>query len=473
MKFRGSVTVFLSLIMGIIMSLIFMTVESARYSTEKMRIEMISRMGLESIFAEYNRELLKEYDLLFIDSSYGNSSSSLTETRDHLKEYIGYNVRPSKGIISPGSGEIYGLKLKGAEIANPAYATDNAGSVFKRQAIEAVKNRYGVGIAERALELKKEYEGSGIKKEDVEKRREKIREELKDADLGSKGNKLKKVFDKRRGNMANIVYGGFFSPKETELQLKGLASYRENKTGIGLVRPDYNPNDFLNERLFEQYLLWKCSDFTKDLGHSSCNYELEYIINGKNTDAANLRETVTKLFFIREAADTMAVFKDSGKQAQAKATALPIAAVVALLLHVDIEEALTNMILVSWGFAEAVVDVRVLLGGGRVALVKSEKDWNIKTVLGIPLFMTEKGKSSSVGMSYRDYLLLLLMTTGQKKKAMRAMDVIEMNMRTKAGNSHFRMDGCLEYLEADLKFRDRSGRKFEIRRDYSYMNVIE
>ncbi len=473
MKYKGSVTVFLSLVMGIVMSLILMTVESARCSAEKMRIEMLTRMGLESIFAEYNRELLNRYDLLFIDSSYGKASSSLKETRDHLKDYLSYNVRPSKGIISPGAGDIYGMKLKEAEVCNPSYATDNAGRVFKRQAIEAVKNRYGAGIAEKAVSLKNNYDGSGIKDENVEKRREEIRKELEGIELDDKGKKLKEVFDKRQGNIASLIYGLSVRPASTELKLKGLASYRKNKEGIGLVRPDTNPDSLLNERLFEQYLLWKCSSFTNDLGHESCRYEIEYIINGKNTDTANLRETVTKLFFLREAADTMAIYRDTGKKAQAEAVAVPIAAVVEAFLGVDIKEPLKNMILVSWAFGEAVTDVRVLLRGGRVPLVKDSSDWNIKTVLGIRYFYLNYGKMSDSGLSYNDYMTLFLMTVNKKDKAMRAMDIIEMNLRTTAGNSNFRMDGCVEYLEARLKFKDRSGRKFEIRRDYSYMNVIE
>ncbi len=472
MKEKGSVTVFLSLVMGIIVSLIVMTVESARYSAEKMRIEMLTRMGLESIFAEYNRELLERYDILFIDSSYGGASSSLKETGDHLKNYLSYNVRPSKGLLSLGAGDIYGLKLKEAEICNPSYATDKAGSVFKRQAIEAVKNRYGVGIAEKAIELTNKYDGSGIKEENVEKRRQKVQEELEDIDLGEDGEELREVFDKRKGTIATLIYG-LKKPSTTELKLEGLASYRRNKEGIGPVRADSDMNSFLNDRLFDQYLLWKCSSLTNDLGHDSCKYEIEYIINGKNTDTANLRETVTKLFFLREAADTIAIYKDKGKKLQAELVALPIAAVVKVFLKVDIKKPLKNMILLSWAFAEAVVDVRVLINGGRVPLIKNSGDWNIKTVLGIKFFYLNSGKLPGKGLNYNDYMTIFLAAVNQKKKSMRAMDVIEMNLRTTPGNSDFRMDGCIEYLEARLKFKDRAGRKFEIRRDYSYMNIIE
>ena len=53
------------------------------------------------------------------------------------------------------------------------------------------------------------------------------------------------------------------------------------------------------------------------------------------------------------------------------------------------------------------------------------------------------------------------------------MDVIEMHMRTKEGNRGFRMDGCIDYAEADVTLSAKRGYTFTIRRDYSYEPIIE
>ena len=82
---RGSITVFLSISLTIILSLIGAVIESARYSALRTRTEMIMEMGLMSIFAEYNRELLKDYDLLFIDTTYGTNKADIAATEEHLK----------------------------------------------------------------------------------------------------------------------------------------------------------------------------------------------------------------------------------------------------------------------------------------------------------------------------------------------------------------------------------------------------
>ena len=76
-------------------------------------------------------------------------------------------------------------------------------------------------------------------------------------------------------------------------------------------------------------------------------------------------------------------------------------------------------------------------------------------------------------MDYGDYCLMLLTVENKNKKVMRAMDVIEMNMRTKEGNKGFRMDGCIDYAEADVKLKAKKGYTFTIRRDYSYEPIIE
>ena len=470
---KGSITVFLSLTLGVILSLVLTVVDSARYSAEKARIEMVMYMGLHSIFAEYNRELLSQYDLYFIDSSYGGKDASTVETAEHLKDYMEYNLRPSKGrVLAPG--DLLGLKLKDVDIDMPSFATDSGGRVFKRQAIEAAKDKFGMSAARHIKKLCRDYKGSHIDREKVDVRRSEVNKKLAGVDMKDKARRISKVYDRRSGNIEKLIMGARFSVSTKDLPLDETASYRVNEKGVGMVGSCEDPDSFINNMLFIQYLRWKCSDYTKDLGHDSCSYELEYILNGKNTDKANIRETVKKLFFMREAADTMAIYRDAGKKSQAKTVAAAAAAIIALVTGTDLTEPITHMILIAWGFAEAVVDVRTLLGGGKVPLVKKPGEWSIGNVAKIPFFRTMKGGGSR-GLSYTDYLTIMLEAENELHEttiAKRGMDVIEMNIRTTPGNSNFRLDGCIEYLEANAVIKDSSGRNFTIRRDYSYMPVI-
>ena len=106
MKYRGTITVFLSLILTLMLSLIMAVLESAIYHGERMKTEMIMDMGMDSIFAEYNRMLLSRYDLYFIDTSYGTDRSGMNEVSGHLKHYLEKNCDTSKGsFLSENPGQ--------------------------------------------------------------------------------------------------------------------------------------------------------------------------------------------------------------------------------------------------------------------------------------------------------------------------------------------------------------------------------
>lgn len=467
---RGTITVYLSLSLAIMLSLITAVIESARYSALRMRTEMVMEMGMMSIFAEYNRELLKDYDLLFIDTTYGTGNADISATEDHLKNYITYNAHPAKGLLSFGLDEMMAMDVKKADLTNYSFASDQGGREFKRQAIHAVKEYFGLGIAERIKGNLTDYEKSGVKDYDVDKKRRKVENKLKDVDLRVDKCPVEEVYDERPGIIERLV-SEETGISEKKLDLSNTASHRDLRAGAGVIRPDSDPDSLTNDLLFDQYLKWKMSSYIKDLHHSSCSYELEYILNGNNTDRANFRDTVFKLFVMREAADTMAVFKDDGKKSQCKV----LAAVVSALIGADVTESLTDMLLFTWGFAESVIDVKTLLKGGEIPVLKEGKDFRIKSIAELPLFLTFPGEGKSIkgGMDYEDYCLVFLAAENKTKKVMRAMDVIEMNMRTKEGNKSFRMDGCIDYAEADVELKARKGYTFTIRRDYSYESIIE
>ncbi len=463
---RGTITVFLSLTLTVILSLIGAVIESARYSALRMRSEMVMRMGLMSIFAEYNRELLDNYDLLFIDTAYGTGKADIAATEDHLKNYIEYNSRPDKGILSPGLNSFTTMDVESAELPLYSYASDQGGRVFKRQAVEAVKNRFGAGIVRGIGDMVSDYKGSGVETYDVDEKRARIERQLRGVDLGAGDCPVEEVYDERPGIISRLITDGA-AVSDKKLDLSKLASHRRLNAGAGVVRPDSNPDSAVNDLLFDQYLKWKMSCYTKDLSHSSCSYELEYILNGKNTDQANLRDTVFKLFTIREAADTMAVFRDSGKEGQCRT----LATVIALLLfNPEIADPLTEMLLFTWGFAESVVDMRILLKGGKIPLMKDGSQFILSNIAQLVTFLAipVTAANGDSGLSYEDYLIMLLAMENRDKKVMRAMDVIEMHMRTTEGNRGFKMDGCVDYAEAEVRLRAGGGYVFEIRRDYSY-----
>ena len=90
---KGYITVFLSLSLTLILSLVFTVIEGARISAIRMKFEYVTDIGMNSVLAEYHRELLEQYDLLFVDTSYGGSAPSIVNTEGHLESYLQKNFQ--------------------------------------------------------------------------------------------------------------------------------------------------------------------------------------------------------------------------------------------------------------------------------------------------------------------------------------------------------------------------------------------
>lgn len=107
--------------------------------------------------------------------------------------------------------------------------------------------------------------------------------------------------------------------------------------------------------------------------------------------------------------------------------------------------------LAGWSFAEAIVDVRTLLSGGHIPIIKNAESWTlsfsqIADFLDGDLFLTAKEQD---GLAYDAYLRLLLYAKGRSDRRYYTMDVIQLRMRE--NNPSFSMADCLGAVEVSTK----------------------
>lgn len=469
MKYRGTITVFLSLILTLILSLIMAVFESAVYHGERMKTEMIMDMGMDSIFAEYNRMLLSRYDLYFIDTSYGGGSPGMGKLSEHLKSYLEKNCDTTKGSFLFG-GDFFDMKLNSEEILDISYASDTTGRVFKRQAIEAIKDLYGItainSIVQKVKKETEDYEGSGYEDEDMDAKQAELEERLAGIEYKIPENPAAGVFDEKEGILDFIMDTSGVSRKN--INVSSLASHRELNTGSGIKAVREDPDSFINEILFDEYIMNKCSDYIKNEGHEAASYEVEYILQGNNTDIANLRAVVTKLLAVRYAACTYFIMNCEEKKEPVQVVVEIIGGLIGI--PPDASDILADLILLAWAYGESVSDVVRLLAGERVPLMKTNEDWKMPLygLISIKTNAKPTGQTGT-GFSYEDYMRVFLLLMNKNNKVMRTMDVVEMNLRLTDGNSTFRIDGCAEYVEAYAVFRGRGGYEFGIKRELSYL----
>lgn len=123
-----------------------------------------------------------------------------------------------------------------------------------------------------------------------------------------------------------------------------------------------------------------------------------------------------------------------------------------ILLMPEAVEALKQMILVAWAGGESVMDLRCLLDGRKVPLVKSADKW-VVSLSQLPLLLTDggsvRGNDSGEGVGYSDYIRMFLFLKSVPEITMRTLDCVEEALHSK--HILFQADQCVTKLEIQNK----------------------
>lgn len=476
-KVKGQITVFLSLMFTVMVSLLLTVVEGARIKAIRFQTECVADMAMDSALAEYNRELFSQYDLLFIDTSYGNGQGNLRNTEEHIRAYMNANFRPYDDVVVLNAKDWMGLSADEVELVRAAVASDEDGACVMSQILTYMKGKVGADIVERYMAQRQGVKGQDILEYDVTGERKAIERQIDDIGLPKQqiseeeweevplDNPADTVNASRGGGILSVVTKGKQLSKAA-VNLNNYASRRQLNTGSGLTEAPPAGNGILENLTFGEYLFEKCSRYDAPSEKALLQYQIEYILSGKQSDIENLKSVVNKLLLLREASNVLYLFSDSAKMAQAEALALSLTAVVMLP---ELAEPVKYSILFAWAYAESVNDVKILLDGGRIPLIKTSGSWHT-SLSGMTSYKSglQSGEASQSGLSYEEYLRLLLMSMKQKTKMLRFLDIVEMDVRKTEGNAGFRMDCCIDDMEIRANVSSIYGYHYDITRKYGY-----
>ena len=162
-------------------------------------------------------------------------------------------------------------------------------------------------------------------------------------------------------------------------------------------------------------------------GDGGLSYELEYLIGGNDTDEGNLTSTITQLLAIREGLNLIHILSDSKKRHAAEELAAVITGIAGLSPLVLLT---TFFIMSIWALGESLMDIRNLLAGKRVMIIKAAEDWSLGLdgllALGQTGDMDTKGGGR--GLTYLSWLKILLLLNDILHQEYRMMDIIQMNI---------------------------------------------
>ncbi len=485
-KFNGHtgayLTVYLSLVFGIILSLLVALIEGAAAGAARAQSELVADLGMDSVFAEYSREILEQYGLFFIDSAYGSASGGTGRLEQRLSYYMDKNLNPDNDIKFMNGNTLLKLDNPYLEIKELSYASDENGNVWKVQAINYMKAVYGgdiISAVERQLDTVKsnELDTRDIAGE-LEAQQESFEELLSDDEIteysgteseeGYSYEMISDAADRVKGK--GILY--LVLPQGVGLSAssvdKGQYFYARMKQGhvnkgTGLRDGVESPDGIVDELIYNEYLARTCGNYSRVKEGSLLKYELEYILCGNDSDVSNLRDFAEKLFALRAVSNMIYLLNDSVKKTEVEA----IAIIICTLLTVpEAAQVLTYIILAIWAMVEALDDVHTLLDGGKVPLLKNSGSWSSGLMDALETKIS--GGKKSEGLSYEEYLKIFIALMDKKEKTLRSLDIVEMDIRQTKGNESFRIDNCVDYMRTGFGFSNSYGHEVVFDREMCY-----
>lgn len=475
---EGHITVFLSLILTLILSVVCTTIESARLQGVRMQIQNITDMGIYSAFAEYNRDLLDRYDLFFLDMGYGTEDGSIERLNARIKSFTEYNTETTKGLEAMELfrySEIWRAKVTSVMTDQHVLATDYNAKAYYSQAITYMENKLGLSIVQGLVgqynqEIIQDQENFEEYKEDennlqseinsakeayqaeYEAALEAAKEENSEVEIPPKPPEVYNPADTIKGLQASPILelvmedSSSLSSKRIR-NFNGIASKRDLKTGNGTFQG--KGNGAINKAIFNEYIFEKFPNFLTDDydNEDALLYQAEYILGGKDNDKANFEAVVNKLLLMREGINFTYLLTDSIKREAAAALAATIVGYLGPLAVI----ALQTILLLSWAFAESVLEIRMLLIGKKVALIKNSSNWNLSLEnLGNLTEVLDTAKEEEGGIDYEGYLKLLMYFSNQNNKIKRSIDLIELNLQEI--NKKFRIDNCIQGFKSNIQY---------------------
>ena len=219
---------------------------------------------------------------------------------------------------------------------------------------------------------------------------------------------------------------------------------------------------------FNLYLMDKFGNAANKKKNTVLDYEMEYLLGGKASDKDNLEYVIGRIRILRFAVNYGYLLTDKDMQMEVDTLATTLSAV---LLSPEIGPVIKHALLLAWAYGESLTDVKTLLAGKKVPAVKSKESWNL-TLDGLLELAKNRsipeGKETEEGNSYEQYLQMMLVLKSKEELSMRALDLVEMNLRSGMEKTFFRADACVSGADFDMTCYLRRGIRYQYHILYQY-----
>ena len=476
---NGYLTIYVSLSLTIMLSLFLTVIDGARRSTCRLESRCIMDVAMDSVMAEYHKELFNQYNLFYIDSAYGSQNPSYYNTEARLRYYLEKNIDYDEvSYLDFLYKDLMGLQVDDIMLKEVALATDLDGKLFQKKAAEAVWDDKGMHRLEQLQEWVGVIEGNGLLERNMKEEKEKI-----DAELESYNGKEMFLADnkwitieiknptehinqmRKKGILKWVLKeGNVLSGQKVDLSQYISAGKKRGILNSGNISNTVEVG-VLEQVLFLEYLMTYSGYYGNPKEGSLLQYQAEYIMVGNGSDEENLKQVANTICGIREVSNTLYILSDPLMMEVTKAVSAILASAV---LNPELEPLFQATIVMGWAYLESLYDTRIIFDGGKIPLMKKNGDWHLGFSGIWEEFDFQMQEVEEEGLEYKDYLQILLYLSDPEKITFRFMDLMEMDIRKTEGNESFRMDGCIGSLRAEVIMKSDYGYQYILERDKEY-----
>lgn len=467
---KAGITLYMSLILLVILSLIAAGFYSVKIAAGRVSLQMGTEEGIFSAFAGYDRLLFDKYGLLFLDIGRGESEWKLGSVLKGIAGDASFVTNPSDGRVGVTDLSIC---LHESSVTGLVLASDLGGAAFERQICQQEKLQTSTGETYRLRE--KTGADAEAAREMLELRRgiseeragdfysEVSEEELKTLPAGYR-DPVKAIKNLKKRGLLSLVFPDVGRIPAGTIEGQMPASTRALRQGFGMLPTQWEGGTGDAAARLRRFLMDDFCCYTDGQRGTGLVCQIEYGIKHQSSDRENLREVLSDLLKIREASNLMFLLTNPSKGREADVLG---ASMAASLLSPELAPGLSFALKTAWAYGEAIQDLRNLVNGGRVPIAKSESDWQLELtgLAGLGSSAVE-ATGGDHGLSYRDYLRLLVMKVDRQQLVPALMDLVEINMRQE-GRDGFCLDCCVDAMEVELH-GDICGRDFFTKRAFGY-----
>lgn len=225
------------------------------------------------------------------------------------------------------------------------------------------------------------------------------------------------------------------------------------KSGV-MSAGKYALGTYALDQYIQQYFTGFMSKGTK--WKRCLDYQWEYILCGKKSDAENLNSVLNRILLIRMVNNFFVICRDSRMEGEARAAALAIVGFTGMQPLVTFTK---TMILLAWSMVESLVDISALLQQRHVPVVKTSEDilttfpqiFQIRAK-DICARARKRRKADIKSFKYETYVQIFWMMMKPETRRYRVMDLIDGDM-AKNGHPGFSIGTMTGGLTVSGKFQ--------------------